>query len=93
MVKQKSVFPVAKLPEIEKTEQMRLIEQAHSGTDIRLLIKEIYERTGSQTEVARELGIEQPTVSVWAMRLRIKFIQQPYAKIEGLEEAPALVQG
>ena len=69
------------LPAVRKTPQMLEIEAQHDGRDIRLLMKELYERTGSQTEVAKLLGIEQPTISVWAMRLGMTFTSKPVAEI------------
>lgn len=69
------------LPPVRKTPQMLEIEATHGGRDIRLILKELYEQTGNQSEVARIIGIEQPTISVWAMRLGMTFTSKPVAEI------------
>jgi len=69
------------LPEVRKTPQMVAIEKANGGTDIRLLIKEAYEETGSQKATAARFGLEQSTMTVWALRLGITFSARPVAEI------------
>jgi len=77
----KPTQPIVDLPAVRKTAQMLEIEQAHGGRDIRLIIKDLYEKSGSQTDVAKALGLEQPTISVWAMRLGITFTSKPVVEI------------
>jgi hypothetical protein len=74
-----------KLPPVRKTPQMRDIEQAHDGQDIRLIIKRMYEETGSQKDTAKRLGLEQSTITVWAIRLGITFTSKPMARIVKVE--------
>ena len=69
------------LPLVAKTRQMLAVEKAHGGRDIRIIMKDIYESKGSQADIARELGIEQSTVFIWALRLGITFVNQPVAEI------------
>jgi len=69
------------LPEVKKTPQMLEIERANGGTDIRLLIKAAYEETGSQKGTAARFGLEQSTMTVWALRLGITFTARPVAEI------------
>lgn len=73
------------LPDVRKTNQMAAIEADHDGEDIRLIIKRLYDETGSQKAVAKQLGLEQSTITYWAIRLGITFTQQPVAliRIEG----------
>ncbi len=66
---------------VRKTQQMLAIEQAYDGLDIRLVLKCLYEETGSQKAVAGRLGLEQSTITIWAIRLRITFTQKPIALI------------
>jgi transcriptional regulator with GAF, ATPase, and Fis domain len=75
----------AKLPSVRKTPQMLEIEQAHDGQDIRLIIKRIYEETGSQKVTANRLGLEQSTITMWAIRLGIEFTSKPIAQIVKVE--------
>ena len=42
------------------------------GKPLKLLLTEAYERHGNQSEVARALGVSQPTVSQWLARLNLK---------------------
>jgi transcriptional regulator with GAF, ATPase, and Fis domain len=68
------------LPDVRKTPQMVSIEQEY-GEDIRLIIKRLYEETGSQKATATVLGLEQSTMTIWALRLGIKFTQRPFVEI------------
>jgi transcriptional regulator with GAF, ATPase, and Fis domain len=67
---------------MRKTQQMLVVEQAYDGLDIRLVLKRLYEETGSQKAVADRLGLQQSTITIWAIRLRITFTQRPIALIE-----------
>lgn len=71
---------VEALPEVRKTPQMLDIERKH-GQDIRLVIKRLYEETGSQKATAQALGLEQSTMTIWALRLGITFTQRPVVEI------------
>lgn len=79
------------LPNVRKTEQMQEIENAHEGRDIRLVLKDLYERLGSQAAVADALELEQSTVSIWAARLGMVFTSKPV--VEFLYLAPAQADG
>lgn len=70
------------LPDVKKTAQMLTLEEQHGGMDIRLLIKSIYEETGSQKAVADRLGLEQSTMTVWALRLGLEFASMPIVRIK-----------
>jgi hypothetical protein len=59
------------LPDVHKTPLMRLVEHAHGGRDIRLVLIERYQALGSQRAVARALGVSQSTVDHWMAALRI----------------------
>ena len=80
------------LPAVRKTPQMQEIEQRHDGQDIRLIIKDLYEKTGTQMAVAKELGLEQSVINIWAARLGINFHNQPTVKISGIDLAPCVKQ-
>lgn len=69
------------LPEIRKTSQMLEIEQEYGGRDVRLVIRDLYNKTGSQRKVAETLGLEQSTITTWAWRLGIEFTVIPVARI------------
>jgi len=69
------------LPEVRKTPQMVAIEKRYGGVDIRLLIKQAYEETGSQKATAARFGLEQSTMTIWALRLGITFSARPVAEI------------
>lgn len=77
------------LPAVRKTAQMLEVEQAYGGRDIRLILKDLYEKSGSQTDVAKALGLEQPTISVWAMRLGMTFTSKPVAEIGAVSASVA----
>lgn len=49
---------------------MTELEEQH-GKDIRTLLKELYEQYGKQVRVAEALGIDQSTLSIWLIRLRL----------------------
>jgi hypothetical protein len=68
------------LPEIRKTPQMLAIEKEY-GRDVRLVIKQLYEETGSQKATATRLGLEQSTMTVWALRLGLTFTSRPVVEI------------
>ena len=68
------------LPEVRKTAQMLAIEREY-GRDIRLVIKQLYEETGSQKATAARLGLEQSTMTVWALRLGLTFTSRPVVEI------------
>ncbi len=70
------------LPDVRKTQQMLEIERANAGRDIRFIIRDLYNEHGSQSEVAKALDLEQSTINIWALRLGIRFVQQPVAIIE-----------
>jgi hypothetical protein len=72
------------LPDVRKTAQMLEIEQLYGGRDIRFIIRDLFNEHGSQRAVAQELGLEQSTITVWALRLNISFTQQPIAVINTL---------
>jgi hypothetical protein len=72
------------LPEVNKTTQMLAIEAMYNGRDIRLIIRDLFNEHGSQFAVASELGLEQSTISIWALRLGIRFVSQPIAVINTL---------
>ena len=71
---------------VRKTAQMVEIEAAHGGKDIRIILKELYEKTGSQLKVAEALGLDQATISIWAARLGMQFTSTPVALIAGQPE-------
>lgn len=62
------------LPAVYKTRQMFDVEQANTGRDIRLILIDLYNRHGSQSGVAQELGISQPTIADWFAMLGIKTV-------------------
>ena len=70
------------LASVRKTQQMLAVEQTFDGLDIRLVLKRLYEETGSQKAVADRLGLQQSTITIWAIRLRITFTQKPIALID-----------
>ena len=72
------------LPEAHKTAQMVEIEERYNGRDIRLVIRDLYNELGSQRAVAETLGVEQSTITIWALRLNIMFTQKPIAVIKTL---------
>jgi hypothetical protein len=72
------------LPDVRKTAQMVEIEERFGGRDIRLVIRDLYNEHGSQRVVAETLGLEQSTITYWALRLNIVFTQQPVAVINTL---------
>ena len=80
-------MPKTLLPLVRKTRQMRKIESDHGGSDIRIILKDLYEQHGSQAEVAKSLGLDQATISIWAARLGIIFTSKPVAEI-GAAPAP-----
>jgi len=62
------------LPQIEKTPQMREIEQQFDGKDIRLILLELWGQTESQPQMAEILGVSQGTISLWVKILGMKFV-------------------
>lgn len=54
-----------------KTRTMLKLEELH-GQQIDALLIEHYERYGSQSKVAQELGISQSVLSEWLPRLGLK---------------------
>lgn len=72
------------LPTVRKTEDMLKIESQHGGRDIRLILKDLYESTGSQRQVALRLGVKEATVSIWIARLGMSFTTKPIVKIAGV---------
>lgn len=72
------------LPAVHKTPQMLDIEARYPNEDIRVIIKNLYERLGTQTAVAKELGLEQSVINIWAARLGIEFTSMPVAKVAGI---------
>lgn len=67
--------------ESRKTAQMLSVEKKY-GRDIRALLAEMWERTGSQVEMSRELGVTQSTISLWASRLGVVLTVKPIAILE-----------
>lgn len=74
-----------KLAPIYKTADMRAIEAQHDGRDIRLILKDLYERLGSQRAVADALNLKESTISIWASRLGVNFTSRPLAEITEIE--------
>lgn len=46
--------------------------ESEAGIPIEVIIEQLYEKHGSQTAVARELGIAQGTLSLWLVKLGLK---------------------
>lgn len=67
------------LPAVYKTKQMFDVEQANAGRDIRYILIELYNRLGSQSAVAKELGYSQPTIDAWFDALGIVTITKTEA--------------
>lgn len=80
---------VAALPYVRKTAAMLEIERKHDGKDIRLILKDLYEKYGSQVQAAEALKLDQATVSIWAVRLGLSFTSRPVAVITPAPEAAA----
>ena len=66
-----SPSPLARL---SKTAQMRTVERAHAGRDIRLILIDSYNQLGSQAAVAAALGLTQATVQRWFSRCGIQTV-------------------
>lgn len=49
---------------------MQLIELEHNKS-IQEILKELFEKHGTQGAVAKELGVDQSTLSGWLIRLRL----------------------
>lgn len=56
------------MPRVSKMQQI----ETQKGKPIEDIITELYEKHGSQTAVAAELGIAQGTLSVWLVKLGLK---------------------
>ena len=59
-----------------KTPKMLEIEQLYQK-DITEVLRELYHQLGTQTAVAKELGIDVSAINRWAWRLGIVFDRQP----------------
>lgn len=81
--------PEPQLAPIYKTADMRAIEDAHAGKDIRLILKDLYETLGSQRAVADALNLKESTISIWASRLGVNFTSRPVAEITALQTVTA----
>lgn len=69
------------LPAIYKTRQMFDIEQANAGRDIRLVLVDLYNRLGSQSAVAKEIGVTQQTIDTWFGMLGITIVTRTEAAL------------
>lgn len=57
------------------------LEQANGGRDIRLVLIDLYNRLGSQSAVAREIGVTQQTVDAWFGSLGIEVVTRTEATL------------
>jgi hypothetical protein len=80
----KNTPPFLALPTVEKTLDMRQVEKEHGGKDLRLILKDKIETTGSQKAAAKKLGRTESTISYWLLRLRMRVEMKPVVIIEGL---------
>lgn len=71
------------LPAMRKTDQMIEIERQLGGRDIRLILADLWSVHGSQSKIAEMLGIDQSTVSMWAMRCGMELTTRPVALLAG----------
>lgn len=55
-------MPPSKIEELEHQE----------GRPIREILQEMFEKHGSQAKVAKELGVNQSTVSYWLLKLGLE---------------------
>lgn len=53
------------LSKFERIEQER-------GMKMSDILRELYQRLGSQAEIARELGVTQSTISYWLLKLNLE---------------------
>jgi len=60
------------LPPARKTATMLKIESEH-GKDIRLVIIDLYSKHGGLAQVAKQLNVSVPCISLWCARLGIIF--------------------
>jgi len=81
----KNIPPFLALPKVDKTLDMMQVEQANGGRDLRLILKEKIETTGSQKAAAEKLGRTESTISYWLLRLRMRVEMKPVVIIEGLQ--------
>lgn len=70
------------LPDVPKTFEMKTIEKRFGGKDIRFIIKESIETSGSQRKAAELLAIHEAALANWMPRLRLTV--RPVVEIEGL---------
>lgn len=72
---------IPQLPPIYKTRQMFDIEQANDGRDIRLILVDLYNRLGSQSAVAKDIGMTQQTIDTWFGMLGIEVVTRTEATL------------
>jgi len=56
-----------------KTDMMLEIENRYGGKDIADILVELYHELGTQTAVAKELGVDISVLNRWAWRLGLSF--------------------
>lgn len=56
---------------IKKSPQMRAIEEAHGGTDIRDIVLDYIQKIEHEQGVAQKLGIQASTLSHWIPKMGI----------------------
>jgi hypothetical protein len=71
------------LPDVSKTLEMKMIEKRFGNRDIRFIIREAIETTGSQRQAAKMLAVHEAALANWMPRLRLTV--KPVVIIEGLE--------
>lgn len=52
--------------------QKMIVLQEKEGRPIREILAELFQKHGSQAQVARELGINQSTLNYWLLKLNLE---------------------
>lgn len=73
------------LPAMAKTDEMTKVERRFGNRDIRLVMADLWKEHGSQAAMAKAMGIDQSTVSLWALRCGLTLDNQPVALLAGVE--------
>ena len=72
----------ARLPKVYKSPLMLDVEAMFFGTDIRLVLIDLYNKHGSQKAVARRLGLSAQTIVLWFRQLGITIRQRNEAVLD-----------
>lgn len=73
------------LPAMRKTDEMVRVERENGNRDIRVIMAGLWRELHSQAAMAERMGIDQSTVSLWALRCGLELASEPTAKLAGVE--------